>query len=132
MSLRTEEPHSLQALRARLQLRERECESLRGRVAGAGALTASERKQAASALEAAAAQRAVLERQLHEAQAKVGKPFDVCALIAGGRFWTLRWSCFLFLLYFYFWRKTLKKSRNCAGGGRRLRCNSSCTRRRPR
>lgn len=67
-----------QALRARLQLRERECESLRGRVAGAGALSASEKRQAQQALEAAAQQRAVLERQLSEAQAKVQLPLATC------------------------------------------------------
>jgi hypothetical protein len=66
-------------VRARLQLRERECESLRGRAAGAGALSSSERRQLAAALEAAAQQRAVLERQLSESQAKVWTP-GACTL----------------------------------------------------
>lgn len=74
-------------MRARLQLRERECESLRGRAAGAGALSSSERKQLASALEAAAQQRAVLERQLSESQAKVrasGRKLSGCGADLSG------------------------------------------------
>ena len=61
----------MQALRARMAVRDSEVEALRGRVVGAGALSASEKRQAGAALEAAAAQLSLLERQLSEAQAKV-------------------------------------------------------------